>query len=724
MKNCIYCNHSNQDDALVCESCNKSLNSPSEEFFSKSDFLENQKVENSQDSNLLLNKITTSSFEWLEKKELSYSRLKKGDSFHEYKIVLILHKGELSNTYLIQDKDGKQFTLYIFPFYFQFDEELFFEPINEYQKKIKKSLFIILDKGKENDYYYAITSFTEGRSLSQIMQAKKERNETFRLKHAYTLVAQIAMQLQPLHPHFPHTMIHPEHIVITKDGDVFLIDFAFFLNISLANRIRESVTSGFQDFIAPELNNPSKTTQHLSDIYSLGILLYWLLTSRTPQEDFKLPKTQNDDMTLALRIFLEKAFSPDPINRFESIREFSDNLKELLNDNPTAITQQEPELEELEEIEEKDTPPSLNTPPQLTAAPPQFKKPPQFKPQSIKSKKLDIPIRKEENEFDTFKASKGDVTLGELDEVERWLFVKNDIEFGPVNAKKIRELVEVGELTPDSIIKTLTHPIEKKKLSEFDIFKNFLKDWSLKQSEKEFELQIVKDKKKKKIILAIALLLLIAGGLVVFKISTTKNDKKYVHKSLDEMKSEKTVITAKDTDSNDENSENIEEKNSDDSKGKKGKRKKKRVVKKKKIVDGKEVTVEVEVNDEEEMKKMFAENEKENTDVANVSFAKNNQNAVNLSNEEILKTINKYKGSIISCFEQEYSRTGYLPPKVEVSYDIRTDGKIYNVFINHPEYKNKKGKLNGCVIKVFQSIKFPPLTSLRRGTFPLEFEVE
>ncbi len=721
MKNCIYCNHSNVDDALVCESCNKPLNSSKEEIFSNNDFLKSSTTENTQDSSSILNKITTS-FEWLEKKELSYSRLKKGDSFHNFKIELVLHRGKLSNRYLVKNDNGEHFTLYIFPFYFQFDEDLFFEPINEYQKKVKKSLFMIIDKGKESDYYYAITSYMEGRSLSQIMQAKKERNETFRLKHAYSLVAQIAMQLQHLHPHFPHTMIHPEHIVITKEGDVFLIDFSFYLNISLANRIRESVTSGFQDFIAPELNHPSKSIQHLSDIYSLGILLYWLLTGRTPQEDFKLPKTQNDDMTLALRIFLEKAFSPDPINRFESIKEFSENLKELINDNPSAVIQQEPEVEEIEDIETKDTPPTLTTPPQITA-PPQFKKPPTFKPQSIKSKKLDIPVKKQENEFDSFKATKGDVTLGELDEVERWLFVKNDIEFGPVNARKIRELVEIGELTPDSIIKTLTHPIEKKKLSEFDIFKNFLKDWSLKQSEKEFELQIIKDKKKKKIILAVAFFLLIIGGVAIFKITTGQKEKKYVHKSLDEMKEDKTVITASESNENSEDEKIENENETDDLKNKKGKKKKKKTIKKRKVVDGKEVVEEVEVNDEEELKKAFTENEKENTDVANVSFT-NNKDAVNLSDEEILKTINKHKGSIIKCFEQEFDRTSYLPPKVEVTYDIRTSGKIYNVIINHPNYRSQKGKLNGCVIKVFQGIKFPPITALRRGSFPLEFEVE
>ncbi len=714
MKICPSCKFENDDNILKCQKCGVELVN---DFFEKSDFSENN----------ILNIVDKSPIVTEDGKKASFYSLKKGSKFKEYFIERVINKSFIGNNYLITDGKNNYVLKLFYESVYQ-NEVMFSNSITKYIEVQEKQQYQILKYGKESDYYFVITSFIEGRTLTEIMESKKERNETFRFKQAYGLIAQIANQLVSI-PSYFHTFITPNSIIITKDALVVLTDFAIYNSLTPSNRFRASVKKGFTDFIAPELNKQTPDKYNFADVYSLGILLYWLLTSRTPQEDFRLPKTPNDDISQSLWYFLENSFAPEPNKRYSDIKEFLHSLNMLIEEKPMPVvkkfesTEEEPEADDIELTEDFN---DANMPPQLKSEPPQLKKPPQFVPQSIKTKKLSLPNKKPVDEFDNLQVKKGDVTLGELDDVERWFFVKNGVDFGPVSAKKVRELVELGELTPETVIKTLTHPVQKGEIKSFELFQNFLKDFSIKQGEKELEIAIKRSKRNKTIGILGFIAALIAIGVGIFIFNSQEEKKKYTHKSLEEMKEKKVEVTV----TGDENiveedvkeDETKQEENKDGTKKKTTKKKRYRT--KKVIKDGKEVVIKEEINEEEEMKKSFALNKKENTDTADISFSGNGEGD-DLTKEEILKTINKFKSQIIKCFEDEYEKSGYLPPELNILYNIRTDGKIYNVVINHPKYKKEEGTLNYCVLKVFQQISFPAFKGgTKSGSFPLQFQLE
>jgi len=125
---------------------------------------------------------------------------------------------------------------------------------------------------------------------------------------------------------------------------------------------------------------------------------------------------------------------------------------------------------------------------------------------------------------------------------------------------------------------------------------------------------------------------------------------------------------------------------------------------------------------EAEKLKMFRNNKRKNREVSTFSFSKKDNDRD--FNKEIKVEIDSKKKDIVNCFIEEFNRGIDLPHKLIISYVIRQNGKIYDVIIQHPDYKNKKDELNYCVLKVFNSIRFKRFPRSTIGQMPLEFEFD
>jgi len=227
--------------------------------------------------------------------------------------------------------------------------------------------------------------------------------------------------------------------------------------------------------------------------------------------------------------------------------------------------------------------------------------------------------------------------------------------------------------------------------------------------------------RKKFIVIGLAALLIIGISVFIYLKSNQPKEKKYAHiEQVEDDNSVEVIIQ----ENGGLKSDNIDKKKKAVKKKKKKRKRKyhKRKVKNKKT--GKVETVMVEVDESAEMKKAFDENSEENKDVASISF-KNKSSGRDLKDDEIRAKTNTIKSAVISCFEKEYSRTNYLPSRLAISYTIRQNGKLYNITIQHPKYKKKKGKLNYCVVKAFRRISFQPFSGgTKVGAMPLEFEID
>jgi serine/threonine protein kinase len=137
-------------------------------------------------------------------------------------------------------------------------------------------------------FYYLLMEFVDGVNLRQLMQAKRLTPQ-----EALSIVPPVCEALQCAHDHgIVHRDIKPENLLIDKAGTVKIADFGIAKIISdpldPSNPTDLSHSAhGTPDYAAPEQQNG--TADHRADIYSLGVVLYEMLTGERPKGDIVAP---------------------------------------------------------------------------------------------------------------------------------------------------------------------------------------------------------------------------------------------------------------------------------------------------------------------------------------------------------------------------------------------------------------------------------------------------
>lgn len=195
----------------------------------------------------------------------------------------------------------------------------------------------IHDAGSENNINFIVMEYVNGKTLRQVIK------ENVRLSSLNTLdiALQIAKALECAHKNnIIHRDIKPDNILITEDNIVKLTDFgiakvADSVTITNSNNIIGSV-----HYFSPE-QAKGKFVDFRTDIYSLGIVMYEMLTGRVPynaessisvavmhiQEPVIPPKEVIADTPENINAVILKALEKEPINRFQTAKE----LMEILN---------------------------------------------------------------------------------------------------------------------------------------------------------------------------------------------------------------------------------------------------------------------------------------------------------------------------------------------------------------------------------------------------------
>ena len=159
---------------------------------------------------------------------------------------------------------------------------------------------------------------------------------------------QLAQAVEHLHAHgIIHRDIKPSNVFVTDDGEVKLIDFG-----SAAERGARSSLAGYEDvrvgtlpYAAPEqILDPSTATYETADIYSLGVVLYELLTGEIPypmrdaedEEAYRAripfehpipPRAYRPDLSAEIEAVILKALRRDPASRHASVAELREELE-------------------------------------------------------------------------------------------------------------------------------------------------------------------------------------------------------------------------------------------------------------------------------------------------------------------------------------------------------------------------------------------------------------
>ncbi len=207
----------------------------------------------------------------------------------------------------------------------------------------------IHEVGQVEDQHYFTMQYVEGVSL-----AVRIARGPIEIQEAVCLVAQVARAVGHLHRHeIVHRDLKPSNILLDETGKPHVTDFG--LAKVVASDSQATATGailGTPSYMAPE----QAAGQHLavgpwSDIYSLGAVLYELLTGRPPfQEDTAidtvlkvlegeppLPRTLNRRVPRALELVCLKCLAREPRRRYASADALADELERFLKGEPLAV---------------------------------------------------------------------------------------------------------------------------------------------------------------------------------------------------------------------------------------------------------------------------------------------------------------------------------------------------------------------------------------------------
>jgi tRNA A-37 threonylcarbamoyl transferase component Bud32 len=208
------------------------------------------------------------------------------------------------------------------------------------------------DFGESDGFHYFIMEHAEGVNLRQLMRAGDLKPE-----QALKLIPQICEALQYAHDEgIVHRDIKPENILLEKKGRVKIADFGL---AKLLARTPADFTltathqvMGTPHYMAPEQMDKPLTVDHRADIYSLGVVLYEMLTGELPLGRFA-PPSQKAPVDARLDAIVFRALAREPEWRYQHVTDVKTDLEALGHATPMPTSRASPQFPSPEEFEQE-----------------------------------------------------------------------------------------------------------------------------------------------------------------------------------------------------------------------------------------------------------------------------------------------------------------------------------------------------------------------------------
>ncbi|HAG09837.1 MAG TPA: Stk1 family PASTA domain-containing Ser/Thr kinase [Desulfotomaculum sp.] len=201
----------------------------------------------------------------------------------------------------------------------------------------------LYDVGQEGNIHYLVMEYVHGDNLKAII-AKEGPLSPARAIH---IVCQVCEALTHAHENnIVHRDVKPHNILITREGWAKLSDFGIARDVTGTTLTYTSSFIGSVHYLSPEQARGQLADQR-SDLYSLGVVLYEMLTGSVPyqgdnliavalkhiQDEPERPSKLNEKITPQLEEVILRAIAKDPSKRFQNGRELSLLLRESLSKN-------------------------------------------------------------------------------------------------------------------------------------------------------------------------------------------------------------------------------------------------------------------------------------------------------------------------------------------------------------------------------------------------------
>ena len=262
-----------------------------------------------------------------------------------YKINRMIGGGGMANVYLAHDMIlDRDVAVKILRMDFANEEEF----IRRFQREAQsatslthQNIVSIYDVGEENDVYYIVMEYVDGPTLKQYIQ----QHHPVTVEKTLDIMKQLTAAVAHAHQnHIIHRDIKPQNILLDHDGNVLITDFGIAMALSATSITQTNAVLGSVHYLSPEQARGGMATKK-SDIYSLGIVMFELLTGRLPfsgesavsialkhlQSDTPSPTRWNPDLPQSVENIVLKATAKDPFLRYASAEEMERDLETALD---------------------------------------------------------------------------------------------------------------------------------------------------------------------------------------------------------------------------------------------------------------------------------------------------------------------------------------------------------------------------------------------------------
>jgi eukaryotic-like serine/threonine-protein kinase len=261
-----------------------------------------------------------------------------------YELIELIGKGGMSSVWKADDRllDRIVAIKVLHP---QFtDDEEYVERFRREARSVAQlshpGIVTVIDRGEDERRQFIVFECVEGENLKQLL----ERTGPMNVRDALVLGLQMARALAFAHGRgLIHRDVKPQNVLLNSDGQAKMTDFGIAREVDVQGVTITGTVVGTSEYIAPEQARGQQVDAQ-TDVYSLGVVLYELLTGSVPYEgdnfvtvalkhvNEPVPRVleRRPDVPPRVAMAVERAMAKSPADRFDSMQELVDELEACL----------------------------------------------------------------------------------------------------------------------------------------------------------------------------------------------------------------------------------------------------------------------------------------------------------------------------------------------------------------------------------------------------------